>query len=124
MERFTVSLDADLAEAFDALVNDKQHRTRSEAFRDLLRGYLQKRDDLRRQAGFCVGTVSYVYNHRERELAERLASSLHAHHDVSRSMTCVPLDHQQCIEVVILHGQTRAVRRFAEQRNAESVTVS
>ena len=119
MERFTISLDADLAAAFDALVQERQYRTRSEAFRDLLRGYLQKRDERRGQAAFCVGTVSYVYNHRERELAERLASLLHEHHEVTRSMTRVPLDHQQCIEVVILQGQTRAVRRFAEQLIAE-----
>ena len=119
MERFTISLDATLAAAFDVLIKERQYRTRSEAFRDLLRAHLQKRDDRRDQASFCVGTVSYVYNHRERGLAERLASWLHAHHDVTRSMTRVPLDHEQCIEVVILQGQSRAVRRVADELVAE-----
>jgi metal-responsive CopG/Arc/MetJ family transcriptional regulator len=37
MKRLTMSLDDDLADAFDALVRERGYQNRSEAFRDLLR---------------------------------------------------------------------------------------
>jgi CopG family nickel-responsive transcriptional regulator len=38
MRRLTISIDDDLADTFDQLMKDKGYRSRSETFRDLLRG--------------------------------------------------------------------------------------
>ena len=80
MDRFTISLDEELARAFDAHIRRRGYSTRSEAVRDILRELLQRRDQARDSNGFCVASLSYVYNHHERQLAERLASLQHAHH--------------------------------------------
>ena len=37
VERFTISLDEDLARAFDALIAERGYSNRSEAVRDILR---------------------------------------------------------------------------------------
>jgi CopG family nickel-responsive transcriptional regulator len=119
MERFTISLDSELAKEFDALIAERGYSTRSEAVRDLLRAQLELWRQAQDAAPHCVANLSYVYNHHERELAERLMSIQHAHHDLMVSTLHAHLDHENCIESAILRGPTVEVRRFAEALIAE-----
>lgn len=119
MERFTISLDTALAEQFDQLIANRGYRNRSEAVRDLIRGAIVG-DQLREPpAGQCVANLSYVFNHHERELAERLTGLQHAHHDLSVAAMHSHLDHDNCLETLILKGETAAVRAFADALMAE-----
>src|SRR5208283_5182100 len=119
MDRFTISLDEKLATAFDELIKDRGYATRSEAVRDILRAHLQQHRVQREGKGSCVASLSYVYNHHERGLSERLTSIQHAHHDLTISTMHAHLDHDQCIESVILKGTVQRVREFAEEIIAE-----
>ena len=119
IERFTISLDDALAQEFDRLIADRGYDNRSEAVRDLLRSHLDRQRESRDVDGPCVGNLSYVYNHHERELAERLMGVQHEHHDLVVSTMHAHLDHQYCIESVILKGPARAVRQFADAIAAE-----
>jgi len=119
MDRFTISLEPELAAEFDAFVAGRGYASRSEAVRDLLRAQLGERREATRPAGLCVACLSYVYNHHERDLSERLASLQHDHHELVVSTTHVHLDHDHCIETIILRGRARAVREFADRLVAE-----
>ncbi|MEJ1963259.1 MAG: nickel-responsive transcriptional regulator NikR [Gammaproteobacteria bacterium] len=119
MRRVTISMDDDLADTFDKLMKDKGYQSRSEAFRDLLRGELGKDTIGQFTTADCVGSLSYVYNHHERQLASRLASLQHDHHDLMVSTMHVHLDHDNCIETVILRGPTDRVLQFAQGIIAE-----
>ncbi len=119
MDRFTISLDETLADAFDSLIKERGYATRSEAVRDILRTHLQQSAEKRSSKGVCVANLSYVYNHHERELAERLTSLQHAHHDLTVSTMHAHLDHDQCIETVMLKGPVKRVREFADGIIAE-----
>ena len=119
MDRFTISLDDDLAAAFDELIKQHGYTSRSEAVRDLLREHLQKREESDSADGYCVANLSYVYDHHERELAERLASMQHAHLDLILAAMQSPLDHEQRLESVLLKGSVKAVRQFAQEITAE-----
>lgn len=118
-ERFTISLDARLAREFDALIRARGYQNRSEAVRDILRQQLETHRLRTDQAPFCVGSLSYIYNHHERELAERLTAYQHDHHDLVVSTMHAHLDHENCIESVIVRGRTRDVRRFADALMAQ-----
>jgi CopG family nickel-responsive transcriptional regulator len=119
MDRFTISLDENLATAFDELIKNRGYATRSEAVRDILRTHLQRSREQQDAKGACVGNLSYVYNHHERELSERLTSIQHAHHDLTISTMHAHLDHEQCIETVMLKGPVEQVREFAQEVIAE-----
>lgn len=119
MERFTISLDAKLAKAFDRLIHDKGYLNRSEAVRDLLRQRLGEHQLARDEAPYCIAALSYIYDHHERELAERLTALQHRHHDLTVSTMHAHLDHDNCMETVILRGPTAAVREFADALQAE-----
>lgn len=119
MRRLTVSIEDDLVQKFDALVQSRGYENRSEAFRDLLRDALGEDKIEAGQAKYCVASLSYVYNHHERHLASRLTELQHANHDVALATMHAHLDHDNCIESIILQGSTNAVLRFAESIIAE-----
>lgn len=119
MERFTISLDAGLARQFDAFIARRGYGNRSEAVRDLIRGALEQETVREAASGHCVANLSYVYNHHERELAERITALQHERHDLTVAAMHCHLDHENCLESVILRGASDAVRRFAEALIAE-----
>lgn len=119
MERFSISLDDELAREFDALIAARGYSNRSEAIRDLIRAELETQRQQHDAAPFCVASLSYVYNHHERDLAERLTRIQHEHHDLGVATMHAHLDHDHCIETTLLRGPTPQVRRFADAVAAE-----
>lgn len=119
MERITISLPETLARAFDELIESRGYENRSEAVRDILRRELEQHRLAGERHAQCVATLSYVYNHHERDLAERLTRLAHEAHDLTVSTMHAHLDHDHCIETVILRGPVADVRRFADRMTAE-----
>jgi CopG family nickel-responsive transcriptional regulator len=119
MQRFTISLDDQLATAFDQWIEGRGYANRSEAVRDLFRAELERSLQSEPHGRHCVASLSYVYNHHERELGERLTEMQHAHHDLTLSTLHAHLDHDHCLETVLLRGPAVAVRAFADRICAE-----
>lgn len=119
MERFTISLDDELAHQFDAHMAARGYAHRSEAVRDLIRRELESNRIDSEGDGLCVGWVSYVYNHHERNLAARLAQVQHDKHDLVLATMHVHLNHDDCIEAMFVKGATAEVRAFAQMLVAE-----
>ena len=119
MQRVTISLDEDLARAFDALAEERGYRSRSEAMRDLVRRAVDAR---RLQAGgddLCVANLSYVFDHHTRDLARRLTDIQHERHDLVISSTHVHLDQESCLESTMLKGPVSAVSALCDSIQAE-----
>ena len=119
MERITISIDKALALEFDQLIAARGYKNRSEAVRDLVRSHLEAARTVGEQGGHCVANLSYVYNHYERDLAERLTTLQHEQHDLTLATLHAHLDHDSCIESVILRGATASVRAFSDALMAE-----
>lgn len=113
MERLTISLDNQLSKQFDDLMHARGYTNRSEAMRDLIREQLEASRLEKENAGYCVATLSYIYNHHESDLASRVTSVQHDHHDLTLSSMHVHMDHDNCLEVVILRGKIQSVKNFA-----------
>lgn len=120
MERFTISLSDELAAEFDQFIEAKGYSNRSEAVRDLLRKEIESKRLAENQALYSVATLSYVYNHHERNLAERLTNLQHEAHDLVVSSMHVHLDHDDCIETLFLRGLTQHIRDFSSKVAAET----
>jgi len=119
MNRFTISLDEQLARQFDMLIAQKSYASRSEAVRDLIR-YGLGRAGLRGMqfdavVSSCIASVSYVYDTRELALASRLLALRHEHHVMVTACNQTPLDHGSCMECVVLRGPVAAVHDVADQ---------
>ena len=113
LSRIGVAIDAALLKQFDELIAKRGYTNRSEAFRDLIRDQLIEKK-AERPDSIVVGTVTLVYNHHVRQLSERLNEMQHqAFHNVLSTLH-VHLDHDNCLEVLVLKGKASAVRKMAD----------
>lgn len=112
--RFGISIDHNLLESFDRLIEQKGYMNRSEAIRDLLRSALVEE---KWQAGDeeTVGTVTLVYNHHVRDLSDKLTEQQHSHHNEIISALHVHLDAHNCLEVLVVRGKAREVKKIADE---------
>ena len=86
---------------------------RSEAIRDILRSALaQEATQQHGTQGFAV--LSYVYEHEKRDLASRIVSTQHHHHDLSVATLHVHINHDDCLEIAVLKGDMGDVQHFAD----------
>jgi len=113
LSRIGVAIDADLLDQFDHHINARGYTNRSEAFRDLVR------DELIRKASEApdqpvVGTLTLVYNHHVRLLSDKLTDMQHEAHHIILSTMHIHLDHDNCLEVLVMKGKSKDVRRIAD----------
>ena len=120
MRRLTISVEDDLADTFDRLCESRGYGNRSEAFRDLVRGELGRKTIDEGVARDCAATLSYVFDHRTRQLASRLATVQHANREVIVSSIRVDLDGDDFLETLILRGRTARVIEVAQAIIAET----
>jgi CopG family transcriptional regulator, nickel-responsive regulator len=114
MQRFTISLDDQLAQEFDTWLATRSYANRSEAVRDLLRAEIERDSQQLGRAAECVASLSYVYNRHELDVAQRLTALHHGNHDLLISGMQVPLDHEFRLETLALRGNARSVQAFAD----------
>ena len=119
MQRVTITLDDDLALEIDRLSQQRGYQSRSEAIRDLTRRGIRQAEEERGAEGPCIAALVYVYQHNARELAKRLTQTFHDHHDLTIAGLHVHLDHDICLEVNVLAGNSRDVQDLADQVIAE-----
>ncbi|MBI4402461.1 MAG: nickel-responsive transcriptional regulator NikR [Nitrospirae bacterium] len=110
--RFGVSLDHHLLDDFDRLISGKNYTSRSEALRDLIRDNLvgQEWDENKE----TVGTITIVYDHHVHDLTEKLTDLQHRYHRLILSAMHVHLDHDSCLEVLVVRGKGSEIKRVAD----------
>ncbi len=113
LSRIGVAIASDLLKRFDELIARRGYSNRSEAFRDLIRDELVERawegPDRR-----VVGTVSIVFDHHVRLLNEKLTDLQHDYHRNILSTLHVHLDHDHCLEVLVIRGKASEVKKIAD----------
>ncbi len=112
--RFGVSIDEELLDAFDRLVDRLGYETRSEAIRDLIRDRLTRQETNKSNAP-CVGVLCYVYDHDAHDLAHRIMHLQHDYCDEIVSALHVHLDAHNCLEAVVLRGKAANLQQLAGQ---------
>lgn len=114
LTRFGVSLDDTLLQQFDRLIHRKGYTNRSEALRDLIRESLV-REQWELGTADTVGTLTLVYNHDVRELADKLTDLQHEHYQAIVSTLHVHLDPHHCLEVLVLRGKANELKGIADR---------
>jgi CopG family nickel-responsive transcriptional regulator len=112
LARIGVAIDEELLTKFDALIAKRGYTNRSEAFRDLIRHELIQEvwesSDVE-----MFGTVTLIYDHHVRMLAEKLTDLQHKYHSSIISSMHVHLDHDTCLEVILVRGKASVVQSLA-----------
>lgn len=114
--RFGVSVDGELLEKFDQFIKEKNYVNRSEAFRDLIRQELVKKQwDTDAEV---AGAITLIYDHHHRELLNKITDLQHDFQSIIISTQHVHLDHDNCLEIVAVKGKARELQKLAEMLKA------
>ena len=118
LTRTALAIDKDLLEKFDSWMAAHGYTNRSEAVRDLIRATLTEAEWADPDAQ-VVGALSIVYDHHEHTLAQEIAGLQHADHHAILCSQHVHLDHDRCLETILMRGQARQLRRVADTITAK-----
>lgn len=113
--RFGVSIDRDLLENYDLLINERGYATRSEALRDLIRDALIQQKIEMRADLHALGSLTLVYDHHARNLIQEMGAIQHDFHDNILSVMHLHVSHDDCLEIIALSG---AVSKIVELANS------
>jgi CopG family nickel-responsive transcriptional regulator len=114
--RFGVSLEKELLEKFDILIKEKKYPNRSEAIRDLIRENLVKREWV--EGKEVAGAITLVFDHHKRDLVNILTDIQHDFHKLIISSQHIHLDHDNCLEIIVVRGKPTEVRELADKLRA------
>lgn len=112
LARIGIAIPEDLLNEFDRLIAQRGYSTRSEAIRDLVRKELVDEISASPNAEVC-GTVTLIYGHHARLLLDKLTEIQHQYHDAIMSSVHVHLDHDNCLEVILVRGKSTLVQKLA-----------
>lgn len=111
--RFSVAMPEDLLIRFDQLVARRGlAKNRSEVVRDLVRDALVE-DECATPGVEVVASLTIAFNHHASDLQEKLHTIQHNYCDFIISSMHVHLDQHNCLEVIILRGETGLVQEIA-----------
>ncbi len=112
--RFSISLPPSLLEQLDAMADQKGFENRSQAIADMIRAELVEH---RRKFGKAqiAGTITLVYDHHKQHVQATLTDIQHDHHQVIVSTLHVHLDHDNCLEVLVVRGKADIIQKIADE---------
>ena len=112
--RFSVSVEDDLLQKFDAYCKQEEYATRSEAIRQLIRDTLTRRAW---ESGTeeAAGTLTLVFDHHRPQLRERLLELQHENTELVVSTIHTHLSHDVCLEVIVLRGPAGRLQKISSQ---------
>jgi CopG family transcriptional regulator, nickel-responsive regulator len=112
--RFGVSLNPTLLKDLDRMVRQKGYKNRSLAISDMIRGQLVEHLQELPESD-VAGTITLVYDHHRSQVQRTLTNLQHEQIHTIVSNLHVHLDHDNCLEVLVVRGKASLVRRVADE---------
>lgn len=113
LARFSVTMPESLVREFDQRLEEEGEgaANRSKALRGLMRRYVTEK---RWGGDECevYGTITLVYDHHIPHLARGLTQAQHDHGGIIFCSTHVHIDHNTCLECIIVRGPSLEIRNF------------
>lgn len=114
IERISLSLPGELLQRFDSLVDERGFDSRSQAVGELISRELDRHASSDGKQ-IMTGTIVLVYEHTRGDLKKRLAEIQYDHIDEVISSLHVLLENQHTMEVVLIQGKARKLRKIANE---------
>lgn len=114
--RFSVSMEKDVLSRFDQQIEHDGYPNRSKALADLIRESIVKQEW--KSGNEIAGAIIMVYDHHKRELSTQLTHIQHDYHHIIVSTQHIHLDHDNCLEIVVVKGNTATVQELTSKLKA------
>jgi|SRR5271157_61775 len=118
LARIGVSLPDNLLERFDEVITKRGYSSRSEGIRDAIRNYILNYEWMSEVEGERIGIVSIIYDHDQRGLVNTIVDIQHDFSEFTQSSIHVHLDHDNCLEIIVLRGDSKNIKDFADKMSS------
>jgi CopG family nickel-responsive transcriptional regulator len=108
--RISISIEEDVIEHFDELIERQGFPTRSEAIKHLIRSALVQRQW--EEGAVIAGVITLIYDHHKSQLTQKIVE---AQHDFGGLVICsqhAHLDHHNCMENIIVRGPVEQIQQL------------
>lgn len=112
--RFSVSLPASLLADLDERFTAQGYSSRSELVRDMIRAQLVE-EAWSGGSAEVVGVLTICYDHHRKGVTDRLHTIQHNEFVHILCTTHVHLDHDNCLETIIIRGRPEEINRMSVQ---------
>lgn len=113
LKRFGVSLEQELLDDLDKIVEKQRFPNRSRAIRFLVNEH--KTQDSMNQNQAVTGAVVLVYDHRITRLHSEVAQLQHEYNCMVLSSQHIHLDEKNCIETIAVRGTFEKVNKLSNK---------
>ena len=114
--RFSVSIEKTLLDRFDKRIEKDGYPTRSKAIADLMRDSLVTHEW--KEGKKVAAAIIIVYDHHKRDLTNRLTHIQHEFHELVISSQHIHLDHDNCLEIIVVKGKPKDVVELSNRLKA------
>lgn len=112
--RFSVSLPKQLLDELDSKISAQGYASRSEFTRDLIREKIVN-DSWKDANEELIGVLTLVYLHHQNDLVVKM---IDIEHKANLNIVCtthIHIDHNNCLETLILRGKAGTIEKFSEK---------
>jgi CopG family transcriptional regulator, nickel-responsive regulator len=111
--RFGVSLDKEIMQELDNYVTANSFPNRSQAIRSLIEKYaVEQKWNCDNQV---AGAIVIVYDHHKRNIDNEINEVQHEHHHLILSTQHVHLNHETCLETIVIKGKASELTSLADK---------
>ena len=111
--RFGVSLVEHLLDSLDNYVEENKFPNRSQAIRNLIeRNIVEKKWKCNNEV---AGAIVLLYDHHKRNITNKTNTVQHEYHKYILSSQHVHLDHDMCLETIVVKGKATQLTELADK---------
>ncbi len=115
LERISITIPTDLLRQFDEFYRKKGYTKRSEAVRDAIRQFINEQLWIDEQIGRVFATITLIYNHHKMKNQDLVNDIQHSFLDIIRATMHIHIDHERCLEVIAIEGDSEKVKSLAKR---------
>ena len=110
ISRISISVEEELLEKFDEISKQRGFPTRSEAVKHLMSSALVEQEW---ESGEIVaGVITIIYDHHKVSILRKIVDAQHRYGQIVICSQHAHLDHDNCMENIIVQGKVECVRRL------------
>lgn len=114
VQRVSISLPLALYRQYEEMLEERGFTNRSQAIAEMMQQQISDYYSLKGDH-LMAGTITLLYDHKKPGLKQQLSEIQHAHIAEVISSLQVLLESSQTMEVLLVQGRARALRRIASQ---------
>jgi len=114
--RISISIEEEIIEKFDALSQSRGFPTRSEAIKHLMKSAFVQEEW--KSGDIVAGVITIIYDHHKASLLQKIVDAQHDCGDIVVCSQHAHLDHDNCMENIIVKGMVKTVRKLHKNLSA------